>query len=193
MNSIPNHHLDCESIPWLFQDLDSTKIRNCLANVRDPLEITFQLKRESVPYLELQDPDDAPDCLRTSLHYIPVPREIFFVSVEESGAPLCYSSRIDLEKEEVLGIKLPIAKEGVKVVFPLSSPPQTDEELIRLLASWAITPFWSMDEDHPQIISKFVPESICRACFGERDLLRAQEPFLPMWPTGRHDSTDVSN
>ena len=187
-NPLPNERLDCETVSALLQEIPLSTVRECLASIQEPVSVSYRLRRVAVPYLELDEPETAPVCLARALPRIPVPREIVFQaraarvaqSAPGGSAPLdCYSSRLDLEADEVLGSKLPMARVALRFELPLENSPATDAELSRTLAAWALTPFWNPQEQ--AIPSKLMPDRLCRVCLGEKQM--KESPYDPQhWP-----------
>lgn len=175
----PNERFDCEPIARLFRELDLAKIRGCLAGISEGTEIQFHLKREPSPSFVLDENEKTPPCFRNDLPVIPVPREIFFETIEESKG-VCYASRLNIEEDELFWVKMPIAKRALRLQLPLSEPPQTDEETILLLFSYAITPFWS---GTPRTLPSFyVPDSLCNACIGKKNRVNRSTLPAELWP-----------
>jgi hypothetical protein len=87
--------------------------------------------------MELQKTETTPACLVTLLPKIPTPRELVFQSQDESAEqdePFCYSTRLNIEADEMLGEKMPKAKVDLQLRFPLSADDiANDEQLFRLL------------------------------------------------------------
>lgn len=175
---LPDAHFDCETATWLFRELKLADIRSCLAPLKS-LSVSYRVKWLPVPYLELDAGDETPECLKSTLSSIPVPREIFFQSNEDDRLE-CYSSRLNIESNEIADFKLPIAKTAVKVEFPLLQPPKDDDETRMLLLTWALTPFW--DRSDGTLLSHLVPDTICGACLGEKTKLGPTSPKPLSWP-----------
>ena len=168
----PTLNLDCEKPESLFKDVDLKLLRQCLASLSETSRAVYRLQRDSSPFLYLEEDEQAPACLRQALEKIPVPREILFLSKRLGGAE-CFSSRLNIEADRVMGVRLPKAAVGLRIDFPLDSRVfEKDENLLRLLSTWAITPIW--DADAKGFRSKLVPESICQQCIGKEDLERAK-------------------
>jgi hypothetical protein len=190
---LPNSTFDCQPLNSLFNGLLLTPVRGCLSQLNSEKEwkvkdgqeevsvkkeLNYILHRETAPFLELEKAEKTPECIRTLLSKIPVPREIFFQSNDE-GKLGCYNSRIPIVQQE-LGIQAALHHLRVKIAFPLESLPQTDEETLMLLATWAIIPYW--DSDKKSILSKAVPSEICSKCIGERNLYHELDSLPPQWP-----------
>ncbi|MGE0615764.1 MAG: hypothetical protein AB7P04_08985, partial [Bacteriovoracia bacterium] len=157
--------------------------------------VLYKFRRKHVPELELEfNEDETPACIQEVLPRLPVPREIFYLrataedpsrKVElygKDGDPItCYSSRAGAGDDLFLGVRLPKGKFALRVELPPRSPYRTDEEMNRLLASWALTPFfWAGEKGKLQ--AKIVPEAICKACFANKDILKDRHPFPQIWP-----------
>lgn len=175
---LPDAHFDCEGAAWLFRELKLDQVRSCLAPLKS-ISVLYRVKWLPTPYLELDLSDDTPACLKSVLAAIPVPREIFFQS-NEDGRLECYSSRLQIESNEIAGFKMPIKKTSVKVDFPLVQPPKDDDETRALLLTWALTPFW--DRADGTLVSHLVPSQICTACLGEKTKLGPTDPEPQTWP-----------
>jgi hypothetical protein len=177
---LPNERLDCESVSELFSGMDLPAVRSCLASIRRG-EIRYDLDRATQPAWVLHDPEDAPECVARLLARIPVPREIFFQSWNEGNAN-CYASRIDLESDELLHVKVPFrGQKSLQLEFPLMETLGSDADLVRVLGSWALTPIWK--EDGSFLDSKIVPDSICRKCLGENAMFHPGTGVEPeLWP-----------
>ncbi len=179
-NPRPGARFDCEPMKSLFKEIDLISLRRCLGTLKSDLVVLYRLKRDPAPFLVLdENPEMKPDCLRTALANIPVPREIFFQSNEE-GVMSCYSSRLDIEADELFWVKVPKAKTALRLDFPLASPPETDEQTHLLLMSWAMAPFWRDPGHH--LISHLVPDALCRACLGKENMLENSGPPVLLWP-----------
>ena len=183
---LPNEKLDCESYEALFQKVDFKALRQCFADQTAVKDLDYRLQRLPAPELELMDPEDAPTCIQKLLPSIPVPREIIFRAEEPTDAkPRCWSSRINIEADEILGVKLPGSALALHVGFPLVTVPQDDAEMKRLLGSWALTPFF---RDLPggangRLRSQIVPDRLCDQCMGAlRDTYHPPQGVSPIWP-----------
>ena len=174
---LPSANLDCETARELFANLDLAGLRTCLSSLKS--SVRYRLKRVDAPALELEGPEHAPACLNALLPSIPVPREIFFQSEDEERL-LCYSSRLDIEANELAGFKVPSHRLDVRLDFPLLAPPKDDDETRRLLLSWAITPFWN--ETTSELPSHIVTDEVCRACLGEKNMIKPQDGPQASWP-----------
>jgi hypothetical protein len=176
---LPDAKFDCETPTFLFSELKLDQVLQCVEDVKEASFVHYRLKRVPVPYLELQNPEDAPACLRTALPRIPVPREIFFESNDE-GRVLCYSARLNIEANETAGLKLPTHRLDVRVDFPILAFPTTDDETRMLLLSWALAPFWN--ENMRSLSAHIVPDALCNACLGEKNRLKPKDPTPVPWP-----------
>lgn len=159
-------------------------IRACLAGLKQSAVLRFRVRRLAQPELELQESEKAPECVARMLGRIPMPREILFQSVEE-GHLDCYSSRLDIEADEVLGAKVPTSRVEVRVDLPLALAPQDDASLARMLAGWALTPFWSLPEGKSGAVSaRIVPSRMCLKCLGKEreDPNEAFDTHPGSWP-----------
>ena len=182
---LPNERLDCETLTTMFEGVDLRGLRACFAKLTaETPAVSYRLRREHRPYLELENPDDAPACLRLELLRIPVPREIVFQSPEK-GHYTCYSARVDLEANQLWGgLKVPTDRLSILMRFPLTKHPSNDEETVRVLAAWALTPIWKEGSGKKgrQLSAKIVPDRLCRRCLGEKDFLSEGDPDHLLWP-----------
>jgi hypothetical protein len=176
---LPDERLDCRPARELLADIGLDDVQRCLAGVNQAVTVVYRLERDPVPFLYLDDPEDAPACLRERVEKIPVPREIFFFSNEE-GRLRCYSSRLNVEANSLLSLKLPIKKVGVRIDFPLEQPPKNSDQTAWLLFSWILTPFWG--DEKGALRAKVVPDSICRTCFTEKAMITPSDPPPVLWP-----------
>ncbi len=173
----PDSVLDCREPGVLISSVSLGGLSSCLASIQSPVEVLYRLERLPEPYLELEDPEDAPKCLAGKLPRILLPREIFFPSDEE-GQLSCYSARLALEADEALGVRLPIAKAALKLELPLKKPPAGEEQARRLLFAW----IYSMFLEDGVVRAHVVPDSICRQCFTEKEMLGPFDPEPMPWP-----------
>lgn len=180
---LPNEHLDCEKVDGILASIRLPELQQCLTSLRSSREtkvVLYRLRREHRPYLELQDPEEAPPCLRETLPRIPVARELFFQSNEYAGRMYCYASRLEVEANEILGVRLPGAQYELKVELPLKQVPQNGPETLRLISAWSLTPFFN--GKNGVVRAKIVPDPICRRCIGEKEMLRDDHPDPSFWP-----------
>jgi hypothetical protein len=179
---LPNERLDCEKIAGLYRGMDLQPVRACLQSVQKPYIASYRLRREAVPFLELEvDEKTTPPCLREKLPRIPVPREILYQSTDE-GELGCYSTRLDIEADEIFKVKLPKDKVALTLSLPLRSVPAEDKGLIELMGTWSLAPLWNPDGH--RLTARVVPSVICRQCLGEKEMLRKLDPDAPpvLWP-----------
>lgn len=192
-NPLPSENFDCDKPDVLLKEIDLKAARECLNSVpatvmKEGQEIALSkkadyfLKRQTQSYLELipaiseENPElNTPECFKTALSKIPVPREIFFQATSPQGEattqePLCYASRLIGDKDQVLGRKIPMAKVMVTLQLPLPKPLTNDDETIRYLTAVAVTPIWQQEKDFFR--SKVVTRTICMKCMGEKDYLK---------------------
>lgn len=188
-NPRPGPSFDCVPMEALFSGISTSEAISCLASIQERKKAVYRLKREPVPYYELQAPEDIPallpECLKKTIPRIPVPREIFFQSDAKKdlqGAMECFSARLPIESDEVpaLGLKWPLLRTQLEIDFPLEVPPASSAMLIRLLATWVLTPFF--EEESGELRSTLVPKALCRRCLGEKRLLGPHEPMPIFWP-----------
>jgi hypothetical protein len=178
----PGKSLDCISIQSLFKEIDLKRLRECLkssSKLQTPWEISYELIRETAPYLKLEEPQSAPECIQQSLGKIPVPREIFFQS-NEQGHLNCYSSRISIFEDEWLGLYSFFHTSRVKLTFPPAKLPITDEETLLLLGIWSTMPFWR--EKDNAILGTVVPTELCQKCMGDKNMFLEADQLPPHWP-----------
>lgn len=182
-------NLDCKSSNELFSQIHLSELKGCLelmkTDLKDELDVEYRLTRSDEPTLDLVQTKNTPECLKAALPQIPVPREIFFQSDEE-GAPGCYSSRLPIEADKVLGRKMPIARVNLLVQLPIADVPQSDHDLVNLLKTWVLSLFFTNTE--PRTVSAWiVPRSLCAQCFGGYDeLVKPHDPPPTLWPP-RHE------
>ena len=187
---LPNAKWDCEESRDFFRKELSPQVLECLRGV-GALEVRYRLMRDPQPVLELQIQEDnqesPPQCLRELLPRIPVPREIFFQGKISQHAPVgCYSARLDLEADRLLGLRLPWKRLEVGVQFPLPhSILKSGDEVSQTFTSWVLTPFLSTESEVPEgfgIQGKTVPEAICSKCIGDKNMATPQGSVRQFWP-----------
>ena len=200
----PAGKMDCQETRSLAAGFDLRAFRSCIAEVNKAGEkprFRFRLQRVDQPYLELRNPDDAPECIRKLLSKIPVPREIFYQALppvlpsRQAGAGTavagrdtgpyydCFAASVDLEADEIMGSKVHMAKWELEIQFPLKSLAlRTDEEALRLYLGWAIMPFFGKEKGEWNVPSKFVPFHICKMCMDEARMLKTGDPLPLLWP-----------
>lgn len=174
----PDDRLDCREISELFAKVSPERAIACLKSVAPGTEVIYRLRRDPVPELALMDPEDLKGrsaCLARELPSLPIPREIVFQ--DKNGD--CYTSRLDIEADRVLGIRLPLAKLGVEVKFPLETPLPGEDALKRLLASWVMTPFWNSETG--TVPGRYLTRALCEVCIGKTNLLKKNQPPR-LWP-----------
>ena len=177
----PDSHFDCKKLSGLFQGIALAPLRECLVKSnRLQHTIVYVLKRTVSPYLEIKKLENFPSCLESVLPQIKVPREIFFQGKEGDEVLSCYNARIPIVEEEFLGIKNFLYPVNLKIKFPLTRVPETDDETQMLLGAWALAPFF--DPDKKGIHAKVVPSEICAQCLGVDHLFRPTDVLPPYWP-----------
>ncbi len=159
----------------LFEGYQLGAIRDCLRTINKPYNAIFRLRRELVPFLELEQEEATPACLKTLTPTIPVPREIVFESIY-GGTRECFSSRLDIEANETLGFKLPTHKLALNVTFPLEDIPEDDQETLRLLNTWSLSLFFDPKVDGFK--AHYLPQHLCRKCLGPWN----ENPAPVFWP-----------
>ena len=189
---LPDAQMDCQEPRALAGDLDLKRLRSCLYSIQSlkkKTEFHFRLARVAQPQFELLDPEDAPECIRQLLGRISVPREIFFqgLPLNDHGGDTgpyydCYAASIDLQADEMMGVKVAKARWDLRVKLPLRIFPKNDDETLRLYLGWAISPFFSKEKDEPVVPSRFVPEAICKSCLTEKRMLKTGDPLPLLWP-----------
>lgn len=177
---LPNEQFDCVNISELYKQLNLVNLRECFKSFEKPVSVTYRLRRAPAPYFEIQKEPPPPSCLKKLLPEIPVPREIFFQTTEVGQRFDCYNSRLPLEADEFLWVKMPLARKELVLRFPLGDVPSSDEKTHRLLLTWILAPFW--EGKPPAIQSKYVPQSICRSCMGEKEMIQESSPPVELWP-----------
>jgi|GEM_PF-2670464 len=109
---------DCESISTLYKGLPLVRIRECLV-AQSGGSATYRLVRSDPPYWELEKEGTVTECIRIRLTRIPVSREIVYQS-KVDGKIECFKSRVDLENERMLGVKVSFAStQQMTIKFPL--------------------------------------------------------------------------
>ena len=173
----------CQKVTELFSipefQLHLQEVRNCLATLTEAVTVNYRLKRAPAPYLFLdEDPKNTPACLKLTLKRIPVPREIIFDSTEfnRMGERDCYTSRLDVEANDLLGAKLPTHRLALMIEFPLPHIPVTDDETSRLLGSWSVALF--RDPETGDWRAKYLSSKLCKQCIGARP----EDPHPIFWP-----------
>lgn len=182
-NPAPDERLDCRTPREVFdqQKIVYSDVRECLNSLKEgPVRARYEMERKPVkPFLEFDHEDEDEEeaqklsCLKDALQKIPVPREIIFLSHKESRIE-CFSARLDVESwgDAVVNVHLPSVGGVV-----------TDEDVIRYLTSWAMTPVFS--EENQSLRSRLMPESICEKCFADPELFeryRKEKQPSPPWP-----------
>lgn len=202
-NPLPTERYDCDKPDVLLKEIDLKAARECLNSVPKTekkgeeevvvkRKIDYALKRgtrstlELIPAVSKDHPElNTPECFKTALPIIPVPREIFFqgMSTEEKPAtqePVCYASRLIGDKDQVLGRKVPFGKVVVTLPLPLAAPLANDEETIKYLTAVAVTPIWQQEKNFFR--SKVVTRTICMKCLGEKAYLKHHPKNIESWP-----------
>ncbi len=157
-----------------------------MSGIREKHQLVYELQRSAVPVLRLrlgkkEESDRIPACVKELLSEIPVPREIIFQS-PATGTFSCYSARLDVEADERLGVKLPIAKFDLSILLPLKEAPRDAREAERVLTAWSLTPFFGTERGKGALVAKIVPDHLCRQCMGEKEL-RTERDWVPLlWP-----------
>jgi hypothetical protein len=183
-NPLPNSKLDCEPFSNLYKELNLSGIRGCIQEVNKVIastRVSYRLKREMAPFLEIMPPDDsaATACFSSVLNKLNVPREIFFQSNDE-GVLRCYNARIPIVEEEILGIRNFFHTDQVNIDFPQATRLTTDQETLLYLATWSMIPFF--DKESNSIRAKIVPDDLCKRCMGEKAYFAGSERLPPLWP-----------
>jgi hypothetical protein len=160
-------------------------LRQCLKGIQEKGFVTYRLVRDFQPKLEIKEEDDTPACLLRLLPTIPVPREIVFQS-PDLGTIQCFSSRLNIEADRVVGFRLPVAKAGLLISFPIRTELDSDEAVYRLVLAWALTPLWNDGsfglEEKGKLQAQVMPDRLCKTCVGEKDFITDPETFEPLWP-----------
>jgi hypothetical protein len=174
----PTANIDCEKIQSIFKDFDLKAIRECMASLEMSISVLYRLERASQPSLVLEVNEVTPACLKEFLPQIPVPREIVFYSGEKEGVR-CYSARLDLGADEWFGAKVPMNRYVLKIGFPIEPLPRDNEELLRLLGAWSITP---LGRNRPwELGAKLLPDVFCARCAGQKESFKLN-PLETPWP-----------
>ena len=188
----PGEKLDCRLAPELFSDLALLKLGPCLKSVSEqkeaPPSVTYRVRLDPRPYLELVDPLKAPSCLRGDFARIPLPREAIFLvpdpenpSRAGSSAYACHVARVPIGDDVIrpLGVRWPLWKRVVRVDFPFSKPPADEAQARSLLVAWALAAF---PRDSDGILTRLLPWDLCRRCLGDDAMPGPGSPPLPLWP-----------
>jgi hypothetical protein len=182
IESVNGAKSDCQNQEKFFKELKLDDVRTCLKGLKQSVTLHYLLRRDDLPYLELDldESDEIPDCVQKTLAKIPVPREIIFQSSEE-GELHCYSSRLDIELDRFLTARLPIHRFVLEVELPRAKPDldTSDEALQRRLLALSLSPYF--DEDK-HISSRILTERLCAACIGPDQLFTPRDPRQPLWP-----------
>ncbi len=183
-NPLPSKNFDCQPLAKLMPQMDWKAIHACMTSgVTKSTTIYFQLKRNTQPILDLDASDQEnlpPECFLNLLREIPVPREIFYVSMD-TGQPACYSSNFDMEADKFFDTKMPSGEYGMVVNLPLRYPPKDADEARRIVQSWSITPLWNHEER--RFNAHVFPDALCKRCMGEKALNPPQHmQVLTSWP-----------
>jgi hypothetical protein len=181
----PDEKLDCQTVSsFLSAQGSGQKLRACLSSIHDSVQVTYRLMRDAQPVLVLQKEENTPPCLLETLPKLPLPRELVYVGAvyEESRfhPGYCYSSRIDLEADRVMGFKVPKGREFLTLKFPLSTKLDSQVQLNRLLGAWVLSPFWNPEVDG--IAAKMMPDHLCRQCMAQGWDFRKDLKTSPVWP-----------
>lgn len=178
---LPNERFDCEKPEALHASLNLKAIASCMKELEIGYTLEYELVRAIQPYWYLlapeEDPDSIPECVKTHMVQIPIPREIFFFAPDPAFRTQCMSSRLDIQADEVFQKKFSdlFARRLLRVSFPLDDPAQTEDQVRRILLGWSLTPFFETEGERAGFASKMVPDAICKTCFGT---LKAPPPGL---------------
>ncbi len=175
----PDAQFDCKTPKEIYAAFNAEAIAECFASIAEPTVLKYELKRRVAPELVLENSDDLPKCVVETLSVIPVPREIFFQSSDLS--PLaCYSARVDLEADEFLSAKVPNAGLRVELKLPLDQTLEDATELTNFILRLSLRPYFNGKRF--EIDARPVPESVCRQCIGEKNVLKNVLEPAPVWP-----------
>jgi hypothetical protein len=172
---LPDARLDCESPSTAFNELDLSAIQKCfyaLSNKPPVPRISYRLRRDTQPWLELEEKEKAPPCIQQHLSRLPVPREIIFQS-SQGGRISCYGARVDLDRIDWMN------KVRVLISLPLDATPVTSEETVRQLLIWSITPLFEAETRTTS--ARVVPQDLCSRCIGAGKLYQDALPLPPSW------------
>jgi hypothetical protein len=188
--------LDCERSEDFFSKLNLSAIRSCL-NRNTPagkgaevkaFELEWALRKDGQPSLELRYPEEAPECIRSTLAQIPFPQELVFVVPNENlDRGDCYTSRLNLDSGELLGWELPRARIRLRVGFPLRDVPRTDREVERMLRAWTLSIYRGGSRENGAFHGRFLPARYCLKCMGIPENPERGAPTVPppitLWPS----------
>jgi 1-acyl-sn-glycerol-3-phosphate acyltransferase len=180
----PDKSYNCEEPRSLLSKLDFSVVTACLrkiqteGTVEESKKVKYFLELGPQPTLKLDEDPEKPTCLRSALPEIPVPREIFFHALREEQVS-CFSSRLNIEQGETLGIRFSSKGSTLVLKFPLEKFPKDFSELERQILAWSFTPLFIYDGE-PTLEATVVPEALCQRCFGQKFQRPKQNP--PTWP-----------
>ena len=177
-NEADDSTLECQSIDQLFNQTQLQMVLVCLATLKDPIILKFQLLRHTEPEWVLQVSDDTPDCLVENLSYIPIPREVFFLADHE-GVLSCINGRIDIERDDSLDSVWNETETKMSIFLGKDDKPKSVNDAARTLKAWALSPFFGKDKS---LHGKTVPRKMCQACFKNEKLFNLEKRELPKLP-----------
>lgn len=167
---LPNERFDCEPFDDMYKKFSFKDLKKCLVAVNYTHEgapISYLLDiSQAEPVWRLEQKEDTPDCIRTSLQTIPVPREIFFQG-EENGKLGCYSSSVEF------------VQSSMRLSFRLEGLPNGEADMLQLIKTWSIAPF--VDDSKQAIRAKAVSTEICLQCMGRENVFLNGEKLPPYW------------
>lgn len=177
---VPDSRFDCQPIRDLFKGVLLKELRECLSKTQQPITVFYRLRRMAQPYWRIEeDEEEVPACLKRALPEIPIPREIVFQSNDE-GPMQCYSARLDISSDELLSAKMPMDKWLLKISFPISDPYKDEEQALKLLTAWALSPFLNLESREMNV--RIVTEQFCKACIGEWEMFQQTGRPFTLWP-----------
>ncbi len=178
----PDSRLDCQPQSQLFAGRDLKAIGDCINHIRSPISLVYELHRTAVPVLSLKDPEDTAiaACVRELLREIPVPREIFFQGKSVEGEFGCYASGISPEDDRWWKLNWLTRHARLTVELPRAKALADSRETELQMLTWALAPFRSAATG--VMSSRVVPETLCRTCIGDENLIHSPQIALPLWP-----------
>ena len=187
----PSQDFNCDELRSLYAGFSLSEVRKCINSLESGVSVRYQLELKDQPewtLMGLREDDlealsEVPPCIQATLTKIPVPREIFFIAKDESSGLSCYASRVGIDEDRLLGVKLPSEKRVLVVRYPLEVLPQDDSDVLRILGSWSLRPFLTKEDvEYHHFKASYVPEALCDRCFGQKKTWETVEEDFPRWP-----------
>lgn len=169
---VKNRELDCQ-LPqelWKDQMKDQEKVRECLNSIENG-KITYFFVPETQPYLELdQEEETNPKCLKEILPKIPLPREIYYLGLQDGKNAdedilECFSSSFSVSTNQIMMTPTRFLKKKIQIPFPLDRSLKSARDVSIWLMVTTFTILKSDDKAGGQLWGSQVPDSLCRTCF----------------------------